>query len=87
VSLTNGKYYVSISSNKKSRIYLGVFDNLEDAVKQRKAAEALLSDTEYFKKWTAKAQTDPEWAKNNPIDIKLQRNGKNDYSISLIPEL
>jgi len=87
VSLTNGRYFVSISMGNKNPRYLGTFDNLDDAVKQRKAAEDLLSDSKYFERWNRKSQDDPEWAKNNPIDIKLQRNGANDYSLSLVPEL
>jgi len=86
IYFTKGNYLVSILLRGK-RCHLGTFNNLEDAIAQRKKADEILCNTEYFRKWNAKAQADPEWAKNNPIGLKLQRNGKNDYSISLIPEL
>lgn len=70
----NGKYIANIVFQK--HIYhLGTFANIEDAHEARKEAEEALfqSTIEYYARWQAKAEADPEWAKENPVKILVMK--------------
>ncbi len=87
VYLKNGKYLAKIFFRGKP-YFLGYYKNIEDAVKARKEGEeALYSATiEYHARWKAKADTEPEWAALNPIQIFVTKeNGR--LQISFLPNL
>ncbi len=74
VYLIKGKYVAKIVFRKKA-YYLGTYDNIEDAHQARlDAEEALYQPTvEYHARWQAKADADPEWARQNPIQIFVSK--------------
>ena len=82
------KYHAYIGFQGK-QYFLGTHDRFEDAVRIRKKAEALLHDetSEYYERWKAKAEADPEWGYNNPIKIEVKRNGLDDFRVSFDPEI
>lgn len=66
----NGKYRVSIGFRGK-RIYLGVYDLFDDAVKARLNAERELYGQflEQYHEWEKKSVEDPGWAKEHPFSV------------------
>lgn len=87
VYLVRGKYMAKIVFRKK-QYFLGTYDNIEDAAEARKEAEEVLFDgvAEHYRLWREKADTDQEWAAENPIHITVnQSNGK--LSVTLLPDL
>ena len=83
----NGKYMAKIVFQKK-QYNLGLFDTLDEAAEVRKEAENVLFKgfSEYYAKWNAIAEKDPEWAKNNPISIEVVKDGP-EMSIRMTPVL
>ena len=87
VYLIKGKYVAKVVFRKKA-YYLGTYRSLEEAAEARKRAEAeLFGETvAYYEKWQEKAILDPEWAKENPVQIFVARtNGE--LRISFLPLL
>ena len=86
VYLVNRKYIAKIVFQKK-QYHLGSFDNIEDAAKARKEAEALLFDrvSEHYAKWKRKAQTEPEWAEQNPVQILVSKSSVGELEVELLP--
>lgn len=74
VYLIRGKYVAKIVFQKK-QYYLGVYATLSDAAAARHKAEAAIHDEviAFYDKWLRKAETEPEWAKNNPVQIKVEK--------------
>lgn len=70
VYFIKGKYVAKIVFRKKA-YYLGTYDNIEDAHEARlDAEEALYLPTmEYHARWQEKADADPNWAAENPMQI------------------
>lgn len=83
-----GKYVAKIVFQKK-QYYLGTYENLDEAVAIRKEAETILFDgfATYYKKYKAQADLDSEWAKNNPIEIRVEKNAIQELSVSFYPIL
>jgi len=88
VYFIKGKWVAKIVFQKKP-YYLGRYDNFEDAVLARKEAEKLFNDgtVEYYNRWKEKADEEPRWAEENPIQIKVNRSPSGDLSVSFLPEL
>ena len=87
VYLIRGRYTAKIVFQKKQYV-LGAYDRLEDAAEARREAEAILNDqaAEFYDRWKAKADTNPEWAENNPIRLNVvRRNG--DLEMEMLPRL
>ena len=82
-----GKYLAKIVFQKK-QYYLGVFEDIEDAVKARQEAESVLFDgfTDYFESWKKYADMFPDWAVSNPIKLIVSKVN-NTLSASILPEL
>ncbi len=74
VYLTRGKYVAKIVFQKK-QYYLGTYSALSDAAAARRKAEAVINDEVilFYEKWLRKAESEPDWAKNNPIQIKVEK--------------
>lgn len=83
----HGKYLAKIVFQKK-QYYLGVFEDIEDAVKARQEAESVLFDgfTDYFESWKKYADMFPDWAVSNPIKLIVSKVN-NTLSVSILPEL
>ncbi|MBQ0037233.1 MAG: transcriptional regulator [Clostridiales bacterium] len=83
----HGKYLAKIVFQKK-QYHLGKYDSIEDAVKARKEAEAVLFDSfaDYYDAYKAYAENCPEWAAVNPIRLVVSK-GSDGLSVSISPEL
>lgn len=82
-----GKYVAKIVFQKKA-YYLGTYDDIEEAAEARKEAEEVLFDgvAEYYAKWKTRANQDPQWAKENPVQIIVtQHDGK--LAVTLLPKI
>ena len=87
VYFQKGKWIAKIVFQKK-QIHLGKFDRIEDAAEARKAAEELIFDgsAKHYKLWKERAESDPKWAEENPVKIRVKKvNGK--LRVSFFPYL
>ena len=75
VYLVKGRYQAKIVFQKKA-YYLGCYSGIEAAVEARKEAEELLfrGTAEYYVRWKALAELDPQWAAENPVSIRVFRD-------------
>lgn len=87
VYLVRGKYIAKIVFQKK-QYFLGTYEKIEDAAAARKEAEEILFDgvAEYYRKWKAYADLDPQWAKEHPISISVERSN-NEFHVTMFPSL
>lgn len=83
-----GKWVAKIVSQKK-QYALGAYDRFDDAVRARKEAEESIckGTVEHHTRWKAIADTDPQWAQDNPISILVERNQDNTISVIFLPTL
>ncbi len=67
--------YIAKIVFQKQVYHLGTFANIEDAHEVRKEAEEALfqSTVEYYARWQEKADSDPEWARENPVKIFVRK--------------
>lgn len=67
--------------------YLDTFSDFAVAVQVRKDAEEMIRNgtVSHYSKWKAKADIDPEWARENPISIHVKKKQDNTISISFLP--
>lgn len=88
VYLIRGKYVAKIVFQKK-QYFLGTYEKIEDAAEARKEAEEVLFDgvAEHYQKWKQRADADPEWAKENPVQVIVTQNGDKRLSVTLLPAL
>lgn len=87
VYLYRGKYIAKIVFQKK-QYFLGTYERIEDAAAARKEAEEILFDgvAEHYRKWKAYADQDPQWAKEHPISISVDRSNGG-ISVTMLPDL
>lgn len=87
VYLIRGKYQAKIVFQKK-QYFLGTYENIEDAVQARKEAEKVLFDSvaKHYALWKAQADSNPEWAKENPVQIIVEQADK-ELNVILLPKL
>lgn len=86
VGFHRGKWFAKIVFQQK-QYHLGRYDNIEDAAKARKAAEELLFDgaAAHYERWKAKADADPEWAENNPVQILVSKKSTSELDVTFLP--
>ena len=87
VYLVRGKYLAKIVFQKK-QYFLGSYERIEDAAAARKEAEEVLFDgvAEYYARWKKLADSDPQWAAANPMDVRVnQADGK--LFVEIQPEI
>lgn len=87
VYLVRGKYMAKIVFQKK-QYFLGYYEDFEDAVQARKKAEELLFDAaaEHYARWKQYADRDPGWAKENPVQIRVEKH-RGQLQVVLQPDL
>lgn len=88
VYLIKGKYVAKIVFQGKA-YYLGTYTEFEDAAKSRKNAEELLFDgaVAHYEKWKWKAEADPVWAKENPVEILVAKKNGSELDVTFLPIL
>ena len=88
VYVKRGKYCAIITFQQK-KYYLGSYAALETAAEVRKEAERLLHGEAvlFYEKWKRLADADPEWAEENPIDIRVTRSEGGEFEVELLPEI
>ena len=88
VYLVKGKYLAKIVFQKKQYL-LGSYDDLDSAQAARREAEEIINEqvVAFYEKWKRRAEEDPEWAEQNPIEISVQKNEANRIALSLKPDL
>ena len=86
--MIRGKYVAKIVFQKKV-YYLGAFDRIEDAAEVRRRAEETLFDgaAEHYRKWKERADIEPEWAEENPIQVIVSQNVDRSFAIEFQPEI
>lgn len=80
--------YVMTAESMEEQGHLGTYEAIEQAAQARKEAEELLFDgvAAFYPKWERQAAEDPEWAKKNPIKIKVSEDAQRGLSISFLPD-
>lgn len=88
VYLIKGKYVAKIVFQQKA-YYLGTYDEIEDAAKAREEAEHLLFDgtAAHYERWKARAETDPAWAEENPLQIFVSKKNTDELSVTFLPQI
>lgn len=87
VYVIRGKYAAKIVFQQKA-YYLGTFEKIEDAIRERRKAEEILfvGTAAFYDRWKAKAKADPEWAKENPVRIQVTKDAAAGLKIFFKPE-
>lgn len=86
VYLIKGKYVAKIVFQKKA-YYLGTYKTIEEASRVRKEAEEILFNqtVKFYQKWKAIADTDPDWAYENPVKLIVSKDSHNALSVIYYP--
>ncbi len=87
VYLVRGKYMAKIVLQQKA-YYLGTYERMEEAVQARKEAEDTLyrATVDYHARWQERAEKEPQWARENPMRILVDKDGSG-LKVSFLPEL
>lgn len=88
VYLLRGKYMARIVFQKKP-YYLGTYDTIEEAAAARRGAEEMVFDTvaEHYRLWKLKAEQDPVWAEENPVQVLVTQEADKKLHVVCLPEL
>jgi len=88
VYFIRGKYVAKIVFQKKA-YYLGAFESINDAAEARKEAEEVLFDgmAKHYEMWKEKADVDPEWAKDNPVEVIVNQRKDKKLSVTFLPDM
>lgn len=86
VYLIRGRYVAKIVFQKK-QYFLGSYERAEEAAEARKEAEQVLfgETVQFYEKWKARAELDPEWAMENPVDIQVYRDFNGRLRVQFFP--
>lgn len=87
VYLVHGRYMAKIVFQKK-QYFLGTYSTLQQAAQARQEAEELLFDAvaDHYQKWKLRADADPKWAQNNPIQVRVDQANRS-LQVHMLPEL
>ncbi len=82
------KYVAKIVFQKRA-YYLGTFDNIHDAAEARKEAEEVLFDgmAKHYEMWKEKADLDPDWAVDNPVEVIVSQRRDKTLSVTFLPDM
>lgn len=86
VYFRRGEFISNITLQGKT-YFLGRCRTLEEAARIRREAEKLLHDdvVAFYDRWKQHADTDPDWAKDNPVSISVEQSRHGEVSIILKP--
>ena len=86
VGFSNGKWFAKIVFQKK-QYHLGKYDTIEEAIRARMAAEVLIFDgvAAHYENWKRKADSDPSWAKENPVQIIVSKKSASELVVIFLP--
>lgn len=81
-----GKWVAKIVFQQKA-YYLGAYTDFNKAVQVRREAEQIFchGTVAHYTRWKAKADVDPDWAKENPIEIRVEKKKNEEISITFLP--
>lgn len=82
-----GKYVARIAFQKK-QYWLGAYATLAEAAAVRSEAEKAVNDqvTNFYERWKSRADADPQWAEENPIEIRVEQNGT-EIGVVILPKM
>lgn len=82
-----GKYIAKIVFQKKQYV-LGTYDTVAQAAQVRREAEEAINQTAvaHYQKWEERAKADPDWAKENPVRLLVNRGGAGRIFLTCLPE-
>lgn len=88
VYIIRGKYAAKIVFQQKA-YFLGTYERIEDAAQARREAEVILFErtAAFYERWKQKADTDPQWAQENPIKIHVKKDAVRGLTVSYWPEI
>ena len=88
VYIKRGRYAAAITFQQKS-YYLGSYTTLEAAADVRKEAEKVLhgAAVQFYEKWKQRAEAEPKWAEENPIEIHVKKDDAGEFRVELLPEM
>ena len=88
VYFIRGKWVAKIVFQQKA-YYLGTYTEFEDAVRARREAEEIINSgtIAHYTRWKEKADADPAWGKEHPIEISVEKTLQDGIKITLLPEL
>lgn len=88
VYLIRGKYVAKIVFQKK-QYFLGTFEDFRQAAAARREAEELIQRTvvDHYNSWKLRAQSDPQWARENPVQFLAEKEDNSRLSITCLPKL
>ena len=83
-----GKFLAKIVFKRKQYV-LGIYETIGEAAQRRKEAEEAINQTvvAYYEKWEARARKDPQWARENPVRLLVNRTGAGRIFLTCLPEL
>jgi len=88
VYFIRGRYVAKIVFQQK-QYYLGAYKTLEEAAEARHEAEETIAGgtVAHYEKWRARADSDPDWAAENPISIHVQHSASGRISVLFLPRM
>lgn len=83
----HGKYVAKIVFQGK-QYYLGSYADIQEAAQARRDAEEMLAagTLRHYARWKKRADSDPAWAAENPVQIRVARSASG-FSILFLPEM
>ncbi len=86
VYFIKGKWMAKIVFQKK-QYNLGIYETIEEAAEARREAEQILFDgaVTHYEKWKEKANENPDWAKENPVEILVEKKNGNELNVTFLP--
>ena len=74
---------------QKKQYHLGLYDDIEEAALARRQAEKTLFDdtAAFYEKWKQKADKEPAWAKENPVQIFVNKNKQGELIVRFLPKV
>ena len=88
VYLVRGRYIAKMVFQQKA-YYLGTFTDLESAAEVRREAEDVVhkGTVDFYARWKIRAEQDPKWAEENPVQILVEQDDDLRLRITFLPKL
>lgn len=84
-----GDKYIAKMVFQQKQYHIGTFNSVHEAAKAREQAEQRVFDAtvEHYDRWKAAADADPQWAKENPFRVFVERDKDTGFYASFQPAL